>query len=406
MDVLDRFLRYISYDTQSDEFSGTTPSAEKELVLADILRDDLTEIGVSDVRRDEYGYVYGRIPATPGQEEVTPFGLISHMDTSPDAPGANISPRIVTFSGDDIILDPERNIVMSPRSFPTLMNYLHQDLIVTDGKTLLGADDKAGVAEIIAMAEYLLRHPEIPHGELWIGFTPDEEIGEGADHFDVKDFGAKYAYTVDGGALGDLEYENFNAASARVCFHGLGIHPGEAKNKMVNAATMACEYVRMLPEAETPEHTEGYEGFFHVNSISGDESEAEVRLLIRDHDRASFEHRKKVLIGLAKPLRVRYGEERVEVFIKDSYYNMKEKILPHMNLIHQAEEAFRAAGVEPKVIPVRGGTDGARLSYMGLPCPNLSAGGLNFHGIYEYLPVRSLRKMVDVLVNLARADLM
>lgn len=400
MDVLTRFFDYISYDTQSSETSGTTPSTEKQLVLADHICEDLKNCGISEVRRDSYGYIYARIPATPGMEQVIPMGLIAHMDTSPDAPGASIKPRIVTFTGEDILLNPLKNIIMSPKDFPSLMDYVGEELIVTDGTTLLGADDKAGVAEIVTTAENLVKNPSISHGELWIAFTPDEEIGEGADHFDLNQFGAKYAYTVDGGPLGELEYENFNAASVQVLFHGRGIHPGEAKNKMINAALMACEYVSMMPQAETPSHTEGYEGFFHVAHIEGDENEAKLQMLIRDHDRNSFEHRKEVLKTLAEPLRVRYGDWRVEIHIKDSYYNMKEKIEPHMDLIHQARAAFEAAGVSPITVPIRGGTDGARLSYMGLPCPNLSTGGLNFHGIYEYLPVKSLEKMVEVLTQL------
>lgn len=404
MDALDRFFDYISFDTTSHEFSGTTPSSPKELFLADHILADLQSIGVEDAWRDEYGYVYGRLPATPGQERVTPMGLIAHMDTSPDAPGAHIKPRVVRYMGVDIILDPEKNTVMSPKDFPSLNDYLGQDLIVTDGTTLLGSDDKAGVTEIITLVEYLVQHPEVPHGELWVAFTPDEEIGEGADHFDLRRFGAKYAYTVDGGKLGELEYENFNACGVQILFHGRGIHPGDAKNKMINAALMACEFISRMPAEETPSHTEGYEGFYHINHIEGDETEAEIRMLIRDHDRQNFEQRKKYLVALAKPMWMRYGEERIEIKIKHSYYNMKEIIKLHMDLIDKAKAAFERSGVEPKIVPIRGGTDGARLSFLGLPCPNLSTGGHNFHGVYEYLPVDSLYKMVDVLLNLVRTD--
>lgn len=404
MDALQRFFDYISYETTSDEFSGTTPSSPKELFLADHIVGDLHSIGVEDAWRDDYGYVYARIPATPGQERVTPMGLIAHMDTSPDAPGANIHPRVVRYMGGDIILDPEKNTIMSPKDFPSLDAYIDQEIVVTDGTTLLGSDDKAGVTEIVTLAERLVLHPEIPHGELWLAFTPDEEIGEGADHFDLRRFKAKYAYTVDGGGLGELEYENFNAASVQILFHGRGIHPGEAKNKMINAALMACQFVSMMPAEQAPAHTEGYEGFYHINHISGDETEAEIRMLVRDHDRASFEQRKKYLVALAKPMWMRYGEDRIEIKIKHSYYNMKEIIKLHMDLIDKAEKAFRAVDVQPKIVPIRGGTDGARLSFMGLPCPNLSTGGHNFHGVYEYLPVDSLYKMVDVLTELVRTD--
>lgn len=404
MDVLQRFLTYVSYDTQSAEASDTFPSAAKQLALGDHLCAELREMGL-EARRDEWGYVYALLPATAGCEEVTPLGFIAHMDTSPDAPGANANPRIVPFTGEDIVLNEEAGVVLSPASFPSLKNYMGQELIVTDGTTLLGADDKAGVAEIVSAAEYLLAHPEISHGPLWLAFTPDEEIGAGVDHFDLEHFGAEYAYTVDGGALGELEFENFNAANAGVLFRGQNIHPGEGKDKMVNAALMACEFVSLLPPAEAPAHTEGYEGFFHVCDIRGDEAKAMVSLLIRDHDRRKFEQRKELLRSIVDYLNQRYGPGRAELGIRDMYYNMREQIEPeHMELVRRAGDAYRAAGVEPKVVPIRGGTDGARLSYMGLPCPNLSTGGVNFHGVHEYLPVDSLRKMVEVLVELARAE--
>ena len=401
MDVLERFLTYVKYDTQSQEGTGRTPSTAKQLRLADHLCEELTELGL-DALRDPIGYVYAHLPASPGLEALPPLGLIAHMDTSPAASGANVKPRVVPFTGEPIVLNREKNITLSPEDFPALRECLGQELVVTDGTTLLGADDKAGVAEIITTVETLVHHPELRHGPLCIAFTPDEEIGEGADHFDLDHFGAEYAYTVDGGALGELEYENFNAASARVRFHGRNIHPGEAKGKMINALLLAAEYVHLLPPAETPSHTEGYEGFFHVHSIEGTVSEAEVRLLVRDHDARRFEERKELLEALAQTIRVKYGPNRVDVEVRDSYYNMRGQIEPHWEIIEQARAAFEAVGVEPRTVPIRGGTDGARLSYMGLPCPNLSTGGVNFHGIYEYIPVESMEKMVQVLVHLCQ----
>ncbi len=401
MDVLERFLTYVSFDTQSKEGTGRTPSTSRQLRLADHLWTELEDLGL-EARRDPLGYVYARLEATPGQEQRSALGLIAHMDTSPSASGARVRPKVVRYQGEDIPLNPELGIVLSERVFPSLGQYLGQELVVTDGTTLLGADDKAGIAEIVTTVEYLVNHPQIPHGELWVAFTPDEEIGEGADHFDLEHFGANCAYTVDGGALGELEYENFNAASARIRFHGRSIHPGEAKGRMINALLMAVEYLSLLPPQETPAHTEGYEGFFHVHHIDGTEAEAEVRLLVRDHDRARFEARKDLLEALAQTLRSQYGAQRVEVELRDSYYNMREMIEPHWALIERARAAFEAVGVEPRAIPIRGGTDGARLSYMGLPCPNLSTGGVNFHGVYEYIPVESMEKMVGVLVELCR----
>lgn len=402
MEVLERFLNYVSYETTSDETSEATPSSPKELILADEIVRDLKSIGIEDAMRDDYGYVYGNLPATPGCEHYPVCCLIAHMDTSPDASGKDVKPRIVEYNGGEIALDEEKTLVLTPARFPSLNDYVGQKLIVTDGKTLLGADDKAGVAEIVSAVQYLAGHPEIRHGRLAIAFTPDEEVGRGADHFDLERVKADFGYTVDGGALGELEYENFNAASASVVFHGRNIHPGEAKDKMVNAVLMACDFVRMLPPAEAPAHTEGYEGFFHVSRIQGDTNCAVVNLLIRDHDRSRFESRKKLLEEITAFLKHRYGDWCVELNLRDSYYNMKEVLSSHMELVEQAKTAFQRVGVEPKVIPIRGGTDGARLSYMGLPCPNLSTGGLNFHGVFEYLPVRSLEKMVDVLVELVQ----
>lgn len=399
MDVLERFLTYVKYDTQSSEDTGTTPSTAKQLRLADHLCDELRALGLEAVR-DGFGYVYAHLSASPGLEALPPMGLIAHMDTAPAASGENVQPRVVRFTGEPIVLNAERNIVLSPADFPSLLDYVGQELVVTDGTTLLGADDKAGVAEIVTAIEYLRRHPELSHGPLCVAFTPDEEIGEGADHFNLERFGAQFAYTVDGGALGELEYENFNAAAATVRFHGRNIHPGEAKGKMINAALLAAQYVNLLPPAETPAHTQGYEGFFHVTQLSGNETEAELRLIIRDHDRSRFETRKALLEVLAQPIRAQYGEERVEVAVRDSYYNMREVIEDHMELITRAREAFEGLGVPPRTMPIRGGTDGARLSFLGLPCPNLSTGGVNFHSVFEYLPVNSLRKMAEVLVKL------
>ena len=404
MDVLDRFLTYVKFDTQSSETTRTTPSTAKQLGLADHLSGELEAMGL-DTFRDPLGYVYAHLSASPGLEALPPMGLIAHMDTSPAASGPNVKARVVRFTGEPIVLNRKKHMVLSPAEFPSLLDYVGEELVVTDGTTLLGADDKAGIAEIMTAVEHLVRHPELRHGPLSIAFTPDEEIGEGADHFDLHHFAAQFAYTVDGGALGELEYENFNAADARIRFHGRNIHPGEAKDKMINAVLMAAEYVDLLPPAETPANTEGYEGFFHVMELNGNVSEAEVRLIVRDHDRGRFEARKALLETLARTLRKQYGDWRVEVLVEDSYYNMREKIEPHMELITRAKAAFEAAGVTPRTVPIRGGTDGARLSYMGLPCPNLSTGGVNFHGVHEYIPVESLRKMTRVLVNLCTAPM-
>ena len=326
------------------------------------------------------------------------------MDTSPDAPGADVRARIVDYRGGDIVLNEEKNLVMREKEFESLAKYRGQRLIVTDGTTLLGADDKAGVAEIISAVEYLAAHPEIPHGRIAVGITPDEEVGQGSDHFNVEGFGASVAYTVDGGELGELEYENFNAANAGVFIHGVNIHPGSAKNKLKNALLIGVEFAGLLPPAETPAHTEGYEGFYHLHNMRGDETQTELHFLIRDHDREKFEAKKQFLTQAADFLNAKYGKGTVEVVIKDSYYNMKEQIEPHMYLIHRARAAMEKAGVKPLEVPIRGGTDGARLSYMGLPCPNLSTGGVNFHGVHEYIPVESMEKMVEVLIHLATAE--
>ena len=403
MNVVDRFLKYVSFDTQSDESSQTQPTTEKQKVLGAYLAQELAEMGAVNAHLDQYGYVYGWLPATPGHEDEPCLGLIAHMDTSPDASGKDVKARIVDYPGGDIVLNEEKNIVMRAAEFESLGRYVGQKLIVTDGTTLLGADDKAGVAEIFTMAEHLLAHPEIAHGPIAIGITPDEEVGSGSDHFNLEQFGAATAYTVDGGELGEIEYENFNAANATFYLHGVNIHPGSAKNKMKNAALIAVEVVNMLPPAETPAHTEGYEGFYHVHTLRGDETEALVGLIIRDHDREKFEARKAYLTRAADYLNGKYGAGTVELAMKDSYYNMKEKIEPHMELIENAKAAMEAVGVTPSVMPIRGGTDGARLSYEGLPCPNLCTGGANFHGVHEYIPVASLEKIVEILVELVRS---
>lgn len=401
MKVLERFLDLVSFDTQSSEQSETVPSTPGQKVLGAHLADAMQRMGLTDVSMDKNGYVMGYLPATEGQETAPVLGFISHMDTSPDASGAHIKPRVVEYQGGDVELGNGEKLSLS--TFPFLSRYVGQHLIVTDGTTLLGADDKAGVAEILSACEYLLAHPKIPHGKIAVGFTPDEEIGCGADHFDVQKFGADFAYTVDGGELGEIEFENFNAASAKITVRGVNIHPGSAKNKMKNAILMLCEWLHGLPAAETPAHTEGYEGFFHVHDMGGNETEAYASLLIRDHDRASFEKRKAFLAALTAFENSVWGDGSFTLTVKDSYYNMKEQILPHMELIEHAQAAMRAEGVEPVLVPIRGGTDGARLSFMGLPCPNLCTGGANFHGVHEFIPVESMEKMVAVLVNLMKA---
>ena len=404
MNAVERFLKYVTYDTQSDENSTTVPSTAKQKVLGEALAAELSQMGLQGAHLDQYGYVYAWLPATPGCEGVPCMGLIAHMDTSPDAPGANVKPRIVRYTGGDIVLNEEKGLVMKEADFESLSKYRGQDLIVTDGTTLLGADDKAGVAEILSAVEYLTAHPEIPHGRITVGITPDEEVGQGADNFDVEGFGAAVAYTVDGGELGEIEYENFNAAGAVVTVHGVNIHAGSAKNKLKNGLLIAHGYVGLLPPAETPAHTEGYEGFYHLNRISGDETQAVLHYIIRDHDRAKFEARKNAMLRAADYLNQQYGAGTVEVALKDQYYNMKEQIEPHMYLILKARAAMESIGITPMEVPIRGGTDGARLSYMGLPCPNLCTGGVNFHSVHEYIPTDALEKMTQVLVRLVTAE--
>ncbi len=401
--VVERFLRYVKIDTQSDDNSIMTPTTAGQHELASILVKELEEMGAQEITYDrEHCYVYASVPATAGREGDKVSGFIAHMDTSPAVSGKNIKPAVIeNYDGGDILLNKEKSIMMQVKEFPELSAYVGQSLIVTDGTTLLGADDKAGIAEIMEMAEYLLSHPEIPHGKIRIGFTPDEEVGAGADYFDVALFGADYAYTVDGGKLGELEYENFNAAGAKVTIAGRSVHPGDAKNKMINALLLMMEFQSMLPKLESPAHTEGYEGFYHLDNMSGNVESAQAEYIIRDHDREKFETRKEIFLGIGKYLNEKYGEGTVQIRMEDSYYNMREIIEQHMHLIEDAKAAMREIGVEPIVVPIRGGTDGARLSFMGLPCPNLCAGGHNFHGRYEYICIESMEKIVELLVKLA-----
>lgn len=398
-DVVKRFLKYVSFDTRSDENSVTVPSSEKQKKLGEYLVSELTELGLQNAHIDEKGYVYAFLPATRGVNAEN-IGFIAHMDTSPDASGKDVKPQIISYSGGDIILND--TVSIKSNEFENLKKYIGQDLIVTDGTTLLGADDKAGVAEIISACEFLIKNPQIPHGKISVCFTPDEEIGRGADYFDIEKFDAKWAYTVDGGELGEIEYENFNAANARVTVNGVNIHPGSAKNKMKNAILLANEFVNLLPPAETPAHTEGYEGFYHVCDFVGNETQTEVTLIIRDHDKYKFEAKKEFLKDSIHFLNLKHGEKTFSLLMKDSYYNMKEKILPHMHIVESAENAMNRVGVTPKIVAIRGGTDGARLSFMGLPCPNLSTGGENFHSVHEFISVQSMEKMVEVIVELMK----
>lgn len=402
MNVTERFLKYVSFDTRSDENSNTCPSTEKQKVLGEHLARELENIGLTDTLMDEYGYVYGFLPASKGFENIPALGLIAHMDTSPDVTGTNAKPAVVKYNGGDIPL--ANGEVISAAAFSSLSKYIGEELIVTDGNTLLGADDKAGIAEIITACETLINNPELPHRAIAVCITPDEEIGRGADLFDFKRFKAREAYTVDGGELGEIEYENFNAASATVKIKGVNIHPGTAKGKMKNAALMAAHFIREMPEKETPANTEGYEGFYHITDIEACESEAKVSMIIRDHNREKFEARKAFVLKLTTYMNTVYGENTFTAEIKDSYYNMKEKILPNIHLINNAEKAMRSCGITPKIVPIRGGTDGARLSYEGLPCPNLSTGGENAHSVHEFIPVNALEKMVDVIIKLVSIE--
>ena len=402
MNVTDRFLRYVKYDTQSDELTNLTPSTPGQFLFAQVLEKELRELGLEEITLDANGYLMATLPAHPDKQDVPTIGFIAHLDTSPDMSGRNVKPRIVkAYEGGDIILNEADGVKLSPSQFPELLNYLGQDLIVTDGTTLLGADDKAGIAEIISAVVYLQKHPEIKHGKIRVAFNPDEEIGQGAHKFDVGRFGADWAYTMDGGEIGELEYENFNAAVAKVTFKGRNVHPGYAKHKMVNSIRMANQFILMLPRWETPEHTEGYEGFYHLVQIEGDVEKTTLTYIIRDHDRDRFERRKKELQHLVRKTNNEFPE-CCSIEIKDQYYNMREKIEPVMHIIEIAEQAMKDAGVTPKVQPIRGGTDGAQLSFKGLPCPNIFAGGLNFHGRFEFVPIPSMEKARDVIVEIAR----
>ena len=400
MNVVDRFLRYVKFDTQSDELTNLTPSTPGQMVFAKYLKEELEELGLTEITLDDNGYLMATLPANT-DEAVPTIGFIAHLDTSPDMSGRNVCPRMVDYNGGDIVLNEEKNIVMTPAQFPELNDYVGQSLIVTDGNTLLGADDKAGIAEIVTAIKYLKNNPSIKHGKIRIAFNPDEEIGQGAHKFDVDLFGADWAYTMDGGAIGELEFENFNAAVARITFTGRNVHPGYAKGKMINSIRVANQFAIMLPRWETPEHTQVYEGFYHLVGIEGSVEQTVMTYIIRDHDRDRFERRKKELEHLTRKINNEFpGVAAIE--IKDQYYNMREKIEPLMHIIDLAKQAMENMGVTPKVQPIRGGTDGAQLSFKGLPCPNIFAGGLNFHGRFEFVPVPSMEKATEVIVEICR----
>lgn len=398
--VVERFLEYVQYDTQSHENADTCPSSSKQLIFAKDLAEELKTMGLEDVAVDDNGYVMATIPSNI-DKKVPVIGFIAHMDTSPDMSGSNVRPQMIrNYDGGDIVLNPQKNIILSPHDFPELKKYIGQDLITTDGNTLLGADDKAGIAEIMTMIDHLLNHPEIKHGTIKIAFTPDEEIGRGADLFDVEKFGADFAYTIDGGEIGELEYENFNAAYAKIKINGRNVHPGSAKNKMKNALLIGMEFNGMLPSNEIPGHTEGYEGFYHLNNMKGDVEEVSMYYIIRDHDHDKFQIKKQRIEKIVHYLNDVYGHNTIALEIKDQYYNMKEKIEPVIHIVETAKKAMEAVGVKPIIKPVRGGTDGARLSYMGLPCPNIFTGGHNYHGKFEYIPVNSMEKAVEVILKI------
>ncbi len=398
MDITERFINYTKFDTQSSEDSQTVPSTSKQLVFAKYLKEELEREGFSDVEMDEKGYIYATLKANT-KKDIPTIGFISHYDTSPDASGADIKARIVNnYDGGDIVLS--EGIVSSPEKFPELKAHIGEELIVTDGHTLLGADDKAGIAEIVDAMCYLRDHDEIEHGDIRMGFNPDEEIGLGAHHFDVEKFGCSWAYTMDGGDIGDLEYENFNAASAKITIKGVSVHTGYAKDKMINANRLACEFNAMIPDTDIPENTEGYQGFYHLLGMEARTEEAKMSYLIRDHDREKFEDRKDFMEDCARKMNEKYGEGTVEIVIKDQYYNMKEKIEPNMHVIDIVLQAMQETGVAPKVEPIRGGTDGAQLSFKGLPCPNIFAGGVNFHGPYEFVSIQVMKKAVEVIVKI------
>ncbi|MBF4485192.1 peptidase T [Flavobacterium sp. CSZ] len=403
--IIDRFISYVTIDTESDPNSNTTPSTEKQWNLANKLVEELKTIGLEDVTIDDKAYIMATLPSNVAHDVPT-IGFVSHFDTSPDFSGANVKPQIIeNYDGKDIILNAEKNIVLSPNYFKDLLQYKGQTIITTDGTTLLGADDKAGITEIVSAMEYLIQHPEIKHGKIRIGFTPDEEIGRGAHHFDVEKFGAQWAYTMDGSQIGELEYENFNAAGAKITFKGKSVHPGYAKGKMINSMLIANDFINELPKGETPQETKGYEGFFHIHHITGSIEETVLELIIRDHNKLKFEKRKDLIGKIAKKINKKFakqfGEDIVTAQVKDQYYNMKEKVLPVKHIVDIAEKAMRELNIKPIIKPIRGGTDGSQLSFMGLPCPNIFAGGHNFHGKYEYVPAESIQKATDVIVKIA-----
>ncbi len=401
MTVIERFLKYVSFDTQSDESTGITPSTDKQMVFAKYLQSELESLGLQEISLDDNGYLFATLPSNV-DKEVPTIGFIAHMDTSPDMSGKDVKPRIVSnYDGNDIPLCAEEGIILSPKQFPELLDHVGEDLIVTDGHTLLGADDKAGIAEIMGAMAYLIEHPEIKHGKIRVGFNPDEEIGLGAHKFDVEKFGCKWAYTMDGGEVGELEFENFNAAAAKVHVKGRNVHPGYAKNKMINSLLVANEFIALLPENETPATTEGYEGFYHLIGMEGEVEQTLVSYIIRDHDHEKFEARKAFMNECAAKINAKYSEGTVIVELKDQYYNMRQQVEPLMHIIDIAFAAMQEAGVEPKVKAIRGGTDGAQLSFKGLPCPNIFAGGLNFHGRYEFVPIPSIEKAMNVVVKIA-----
>lgn len=400
-EIIDRFISYVKIDTQSDESSEATPSTPKQWDLANKLRDELQEMGMQDVSIDEHAYVMATLPSNV-DHEVPTIGFVAHFDTTPDFTGTNVNPQIIeNYDGKDIVLNKDKNIILSPEYFDDLLQYKGQTLITTDGTTLLGADDKAGITEIMEAMKYLIEHPEVKHGKIRVCFTPDEEIGRGAHKFDVEKFGAEWAYTMDGSQIGELEYENFNAAGAVVTVTGKSVHPGYAKDKMINSMYIAQDFISSLPRLETPEHTEGRQGFFHLNGISGDVEETKLNYIIRDHDRKHFEARKEMMKNLAQEICEQYERDCVSVEIKDQYFNMREKVEPVMHIVDIAEEAMKQLDITPEIKPIRGGTDGAQLSFMGLPCPNIFAGGHNFHGKYEYVPVESMQKATEVIVKIA-----
>jgi tripeptide aminopeptidase len=402
MNITERFLKYVSFHTTSDANTNLTPSTPGQMIFAQYLVEELKSIGLHEVELDKNGYVMATLPSNT-DKQLPVIGFIAHMDTSPDMSGKNIKARIIeNYDGGDILLNEDKLIVFETAQYPEILQYKGQDIIVTDGTTLLGADDKAGLAEIVTAMEYLIQHPEIKHGRIRIGFTPDEEIGQGADHFDVTRFGADWAYTLDGGEIGELEYENFNAAGAKITFRGLNVHPGYAKHKMKNSMRIAHQFISMLPRHETPEHTEGYEGFYHLTSMKGEVEESVLNYIIRDHDKDRFERRKKEMLHLVNKINAEFGAETAVLELKDQYYNMLEKIKPVMHIVDLAYKAMEQAGVKPNVKPIRGGTDGARLSFEGLPCPNIFAGGHNFHGRFEYVPVQSMEKAKEVIINIVK----